>query len=236
MISKDQATSLVGATAYSTDGHKVGHIGHIFFDDKSGEPAWATVSTGLFGRRQSFVPLDGAQVNGDEVRLNVDQHTIRHAPNVDPHAEHLLEDDERALYSYYNRDYGPEAYASGTTADEGYSGPGSPRFEPATPSQHAAFLRAGATMAGGNVPPRTSDEGAEGAYSSAKHARDAQRAAAATPGEKRFRVRLRRYRTPRRSRDLSRNSRRSRTKRPPDRTSGTPPHHRGPSAVTRAAR
>ena len=193
MIGKDQATSLVGATAYSSDRHKVGHIGHIFFDDKSGEPAWATVSTGLFGRRQSFVPLDGAQLDGDIVRLDVDQHTIRHAPNVDPHTEHLLEDDERALYSYYNRDYGSEAYASGTTADEGYSGPGSPRFEPATPSQHAAFLRAGATMAGGNAPPRTSDEGAEGAYSSAKHARDAQRAAAATSGEKRRRVRLRRY-------------------------------------------
>lgn len=203
MISRDQATSLVGATAHSTDGHKVGRIGFVFFDDKSGEPAWATVSTGLFGRRESFVPLEGAQFDGADVHLGVDRDTIRRAPNVDPHAEHLSEDDERALYSFYNRDYGPEAYASGTTADEGYSGPGSPRFEPATPAQHAAFLRAGATMAGGNVPPRAADEAASGVTPAAAPTPAApvrvdadmveRLEQEATAGEQRFRVRLRRY-------------------------------------------
>ena len=45
-------------------GDKVGSIGVVYLDDATEEPTWVTVHTGLFGTRESFVPLLGAAVRG----------------------------------------------------------------------------------------------------------------------------------------------------------------------------
>jgi len=130
MINRNDAGALVGATAYSSDGEKVGNVEQLFFDDRSGAPAWATVSTGLFGMRESFVPLDGAEFDGrDVVRLAADKDMIKNAPKVDPDGDQLSEDDERELYRFYGVEYGSEAYASGTTADEGWTWDASTAFQ-----------------------------------------------------------------------------------------------------------
>jgi hypothetical protein len=46
-----------GRTLVDRDGNPVGSINAIYLDDRTGQPEWALVNTGLFGTRYSFVPL-----------------------------------------------------------------------------------------------------------------------------------------------------------------------------------
>ena len=87
MTSPNDAQQYIGRNAVDLEGNKVGQIGQVYLDDRTGQPLWVTVSTGLFGNRQSFAPISGSAFDGDDVRLAVSKDTIKDAPNVD--------DDER---------------------------------------------------------------------------------------------------------------------------------------------
>ena len=56
MTSPSNADQYVGRTAVDLEGTKIGKIGQVYLDDRTGDPMWVTVSTGLFGSRQSFAP------------------------------------------------------------------------------------------------------------------------------------------------------------------------------------
>jgi hypothetical protein len=100
MTSPADAQQYIGRTAVDLEGSKIGKIGQVYLDDRTGEPIWVTVSTGLFGNRQSFAPISGAQFDGDDVRLTVSKDTIKDAPNVDDD-EHISASEQDALYQYY---------------------------------------------------------------------------------------------------------------------------------------
>src|SRR3954462_6580017 len=117
MITQDQLEKLTGATAYDRDGDKVGKIGAVYYDDRTNEPTWVTVHTGLFGTNESFVPVQGADVAGDRVTVAYDKATIKDAPNIGEHG-HLSPQDEERLYRHYGVDYGTGAGTTGT----GYTG------------------------------------------------------------------------------------------------------------------
>jgi uncharacterized protein (TIGR02271 family) len=91
---------LMGRTLIGRGGDRIGTIGQVFLDDQSGVPEFVTVRTGLFGSRQSFVPLADAQVSGDDVSVPYDKETIKGAPNLDEDT-HLSEEEEQRLYDYY---------------------------------------------------------------------------------------------------------------------------------------
>jgi uncharacterized protein (TIGR02271 family) len=106
MHTREDVQTWRGMTAVDANGDKVGKIGEVYFDRSSGEPEWATVNTGLFGMRTSFVPLSGAERGEDAVRLAFTKDEITDAPNVDADGE-LSTDEERRLYEHYGRsDYG----------------------------------------------------------------------------------------------------------------------------------
>jgi uncharacterized protein (TIGR02271 family) len=105
MTNQEQRRDLRGATAYDSDGDKLGEIGQVYLDDNTDQPKWITVNTGLFGTNESFVPLQGAQVGGDRVTLAYDKATIKDAPNVDSE-RHLDVEEEQQLYRHYGLDYG----------------------------------------------------------------------------------------------------------------------------------
>jgi uncharacterized protein (TIGR02271 family) len=90
-------------------GDKIGNIGQIYVDDQTGEPEWVTVKTGLFGSAESFAPLQGARIDGDNIVVNYDKDTIKAAPRVDADGS-LTPQDEQELY----RHYGLSDVASGT--------------------------------------------------------------------------------------------------------------------------
>jgi uncharacterized protein (TIGR02271 family) len=111
MTGQEQRRDLRGATAYDSDGDKLGGIGQVYLDDNTDQPKWITVNTGLFGMNESFVPLQGAQFDGDRVTLAYDKATIKGAPNVD-NERHLDVEEEKQLYRHYGLDYGLD-YGSG---------------------------------------------------------------------------------------------------------------------------
>jgi uncharacterized protein (TIGR02271 family) len=104
MITQEQLDTVVGSTAYDKDGDKVGKIGGLYYDDATNEPSWLTVQTGLFGTKETFIPVQGAEVTGDRVILQYDKATVKDAPNVDEDG-HLSPQEEEQLYRYYGVQY-----------------------------------------------------------------------------------------------------------------------------------
>lgn len=82
------------------DGNKVGSAGQVYVDDHTGEPSWVTVRTGLFGTSESFAPLQGASMDGDDVRIAYTKDQVKDAPKVDPD-QNLSEAEEDELYRHY---------------------------------------------------------------------------------------------------------------------------------------
>jgi hypothetical protein len=101
MITKQQASNLIGATAYDPGGGEVGEVATVYLDQASGEPEWLTVTTGLFGPRQTFVPIARAHLRGPrEVEFDLDKDIITGAPNIDPDGE-LAREEEARLFQHY---------------------------------------------------------------------------------------------------------------------------------------
>jgi uncharacterized protein (TIGR02271 family) len=105
MWSENEARAAVGKTVYSGEGDKIGKVGQVFLDDQTGQPEFLTVNTGLFGTSESFVPVEGASINGDDISVPYGKDTVKDAPRVDLDGDHLDEADERRLYEHYGRGY-----------------------------------------------------------------------------------------------------------------------------------
>jgi uncharacterized protein (TIGR02271 family) len=101
-LTTDQLQDLLGrgGKVVDPDGAKIGGIGQVYLDDDSGSPAWVTVKTGLFGTSESFVPLRGARMSGDDIAIDFDKGTVKDAPRVDADG-HLSPEEEGRLYVYY---------------------------------------------------------------------------------------------------------------------------------------
>jgi len=93
-----------GRTLIDRDGSRIGSIDAIYLEDRTGEPEWALVNTGLFGTRSTFVPLAQAAQTGDEVRVPYDKQLVKDAPRVDAD-QHLSEAEEQQLWRHYGLDY-----------------------------------------------------------------------------------------------------------------------------------
>jgi uncharacterized protein (TIGR02271 family) len=99
MITEQQLDVLIGSTAVGPDG-TLGTVGEVYLDDETGRPEWATVRTGMFGTKESFVPLADADVAGDGLRVPYDKETVKNAPHIDAEG-HLSPAEEAELYRYY---------------------------------------------------------------------------------------------------------------------------------------
>src|SRR3954466_10046396 len=119
MIGTENIDRLNGATVYGADGDKIGTVGQVFVDANDGHPSWVTVRTGLFGTKESFVPLDEASAEGDSLRVTYDKSFIKDAPRVDTDSA-LTPEEENELYRYYNLSGGTSGYTD-TTGTTGYA-------------------------------------------------------------------------------------------------------------------
>jgi uncharacterized protein (TIGR02271 family) len=114
-----------GQNLVASDGDKIGKIEEIYLDAETDVPEWALVTTGMFGTKQSFVPIQDASAgeNGDGIRVPFDKQMVKDAPKVDPDG-HLSDQEEADLYSYYGREYTRTADAAGRPDSGGdVSGP-----------------------------------------------------------------------------------------------------------------
>jgi uncharacterized protein (TIGR02271 family) len=101
MLNESDAQQLIGRTAYDQDRNKIGKVGQVFLDDTTGRPDFVTVNTGLFGKKESFVPLQEARVDGDDLVLAVHQDQVKDAPSVDLDGDHLDPAEEERLFAHY---------------------------------------------------------------------------------------------------------------------------------------
>jgi uncharacterized protein (TIGR02271 family) len=120
MINEQQLSSVIGSTAIGADG-KLGTVGEVYLDDETGRPEWATVRTGMFGTKESFVPLAEADLSGSDLRLPYDKDKVKHAPHVDTDG-HLSPAEEAELYRYYGIGSGNGAEFTDTTTTTGTVG------------------------------------------------------------------------------------------------------------------
>jgi uncharacterized protein (TIGR02271 family) len=114
MISSDNIASLIGANVLDSDGDKIGSVGQVYLDDNDGHPSWASVKTGLFGTKESFVPLEDANWDGNDLRVGYDKDRVKDAPRVDADS-HLEPSDEDELYRYYGLTAGQYGTDTGFT-------------------------------------------------------------------------------------------------------------------------
>jgi uncharacterized protein (TIGR02271 family) len=108
---------MIGSTAVDVEGAKIGKVGQIYLDDQSGQPVWVTVSTGLFGTKESFAPLYGSTIDGDQLRVAVTKDLVKDAPNIDSDG-HTSDEENDALYQHYAGYLGP-ADTRRTDSDQG---------------------------------------------------------------------------------------------------------------------
>jgi sporulation protein YlmC with PRC-barrel domain len=107
-LQKDRILQHRGHDLVGRDGDKIGRIEEIYLDAESNEPEWALVTTGLFGTKQTFVPLSEASESDDTLVVPFDKATVKDAPKVDADGQ-LSEREEAELYRYYGMDYGSPA-------------------------------------------------------------------------------------------------------------------------------
>jgi uncharacterized protein (TIGR02271 family) len=100
MTTTQDLQNMEGRTAVDADGGKLGKIGQVYLDDRTGQPLWVTISTGMFGTKESFAPLYGSRAHGDDLQLAVTKDMVKSAPGVDADG-HIGESENDALYEYY---------------------------------------------------------------------------------------------------------------------------------------
>jgi PRC-barrel domain len=93
-----------GRTLLDRDGSRIGTIDALYLDDRTGQPEWALVNTGLFGTESSFVPLAQAFQSDNDVLVSYDKQLVMDAPRIDPD-QRLSEAEERQLWQHYGLDY-----------------------------------------------------------------------------------------------------------------------------------
>ncbi|MEW1979546.1 PRC and DUF2382 domain-containing protein [Citricoccus sp. NPDC079358] len=106
---------LQDATVYGTDGEKIGSVGQVYLDDRTNQPTFVTVKTGLFGAKETFVPVAEASPSRDGLQVPFDKAFVKDAPNVDADGS-LTPQEEQRIYEYYSID------SSGTGRDTTGSG------------------------------------------------------------------------------------------------------------------
>jgi hypothetical protein len=99
-----------GRTVLDRDGERIGTLDDILLDGRTDLPAWGGVRTGLFGRKESYIPLDVVEeAEGDTLRVPFGKREVTGSPAVDPEIA-MTREEEDALFKHYGRE---EADAAG---------------------------------------------------------------------------------------------------------------------------
>jgi hypothetical protein len=129
-LPKDRILQHRGDDLVGRDGEKIGSIEEIYLDAETNEPEWALVNTGLFGTKQTFVPLREASEADGGLSVPFDKSTVKDAPKVDPDGQ-LSQREESELYRHYGLDHSSSATSPGGTTGTGTTGAGGTKTDDA---------------------------------------------------------------------------------------------------------
>lgn len=82
MIGVEHIEDWRGQTVLDRAGESLGKLEDVYLDRDSGQPLLAVVKSGLLGRHSTLVPIDGATVGRDHLRVAHDRATIEGAPDI----------------------------------------------------------------------------------------------------------------------------------------------------------
>jgi stress response protein YsnF len=119
VITQNDIARLTDADVYDTDGDKIGSVGQVYLDSQSGDPEWVSVKTGLFGTKETFVPLQRASVTDDRVTVDYAKSLVKDAPQIDADGP-LSYADEDTLYQHYGIE--SNGYAAPSSSSSSASG------------------------------------------------------------------------------------------------------------------
>jgi uncharacterized protein (TIGR02271 family) len=175
-------TSLIGHHVHDAEGNKIGTAGTIYESDATGAPEWVTVKTGLFGTKESFVPLSGAEADDEGLHVTVHKDRVKDAPRIEEDG-HLSDAETAELYRHYG------LTPSSAALNRGHAGAGRDAVPPPRTDMGRGAARG--TSAGMNR-----ETAAQPDYSDAQHQsvlRSEERLRAGTQTVETGRVRLRKH-------------------------------------------
>src|SRR5262245_30990802 len=135
VIGQDMINRLYECQVVDPRGEKIGSVKRVWLDGQTGDPVWASVHTGLFGLKESFVPLQRAELSKDELHVPVDKDQVKESPKIEATNDNMTDEEQAALYRHYgfgpqgtspegNRGTRESAGAGGTGMGQGAAGAG----------------------------------------------------------------------------------------------------------------
>lgn len=121
MITQNDIDTILSGrgSVLDSNGSKIGSVGQVYLDDQTQDPSWVTVKTGLFGTSESFAPLQGANLNGNDVTIPYTKDQVKDAPRIESDGDLSPEEEDR-LYRHYGLS-GTSDYTDTTTGTTGYT-------------------------------------------------------------------------------------------------------------------
>jgi uncharacterized protein (TIGR02271 family) len=154
---------LIGHKAVDKNGDKIGTVDEVYLDDATGQPEWAAVRTGLFGR-DAFVPLTTSEFVSDELRVPYEKALVKDSPDFGV-GQHLSPAQELQLYRYYGLEVptgtGQHAADPGFKAGERSAAPTPTAVTTTPPAAGEAAGLAGAAGAAAGMAAGTAAAGRE---------------------------------------------------------------------------
>jgi hypothetical protein len=95
----DTALEWRGRPVVDRAGERIGTLADIYLDETE-RPHWGSIKTGLFGLRETLVPLTDARPENEVLRLPYDGDHVKNAPNLDPDVQ-LSDEEEEELFRHY---------------------------------------------------------------------------------------------------------------------------------------
>ncbi|MDE3723567.1 PRC and DUF2382 domain-containing protein [Nocardiopsis sp. N85] len=120
-----RAEELVGHHVLDEEGNSIGKVSRVYLDDRTGDATWASVNTGMFGMRETLVPLQGARPVQEDIQVPYDKSTVKDAPNIDA-KDHISPEEEREVLEYYSAHGMPAQRSPQAGAPDTAGAPGGP--------------------------------------------------------------------------------------------------------------
>ena len=95
-----------GETVLGPGDEKHGKLEEVYYDTETDLPAFGAVKSGTLSKKLTLVPLAGATVGHDHVRVRATKDEFKNAPSFDTDVE-LSADDEVEIYGYFGIGYVP---------------------------------------------------------------------------------------------------------------------------------
>jgi hypothetical protein len=118
MLEIEQLEEWVGEDVIDVDGERVGKLDEVYYSTASNQAVFAVVKSGLLGRHTSLVPLGGASVGREYLRLAYSAAQIEEAGFELDAGATIGQGDGRRLGDAYGVEVPAEDFASASSIDE----------------------------------------------------------------------------------------------------------------------